>query len=237
MEAREIYRETLEILELGLTKTAITFRGTYHRLIDVPLALSPYQKPHPPFWYGVFTDPETAVIPARKGWNICGITNSASIAVAIARYRSAVDGVVAAHVKLAMNRIVVLADTDAKADELARKALTTYKEALNYLWGKFGAKAAQLPETFEDLKAKEFLITGSPDTVRAELARQAKIAGANYCMVKFSLGDLSDAATDNSIDLFVREVMPAFASNDSRTKFERKTLAPGGGPSCSALRS
>ena len=98
---------------------------------------------------------------------------------------------------------------------------------MNYLWGKFGAKAAQLPKTFEDLKAKEFLITGSPDTVRAELARQAKIAGANYCMVKFSLGDLSDAAADNSIDLFVREVMPAFASNDSRTKFERKTLAPG----------
>ena len=237
LEAREIYRETLEILELGLTKSAITFRGTYHRLIDVPLALSPYQKPHPPFWYGVFTDPETAVTPARKGWNICGITDSASIAVAIARYRSAVDGMVAAHVKLAMNRIVVLADTDAKADELARKALTTYKEALNYLWGKFGAKAAQLPETFEDLKAKEFLITGSPDTVRTELARQAKIAGANYCMVKFSLGDLSDAATDHSIDLFVREVMPAFASNDSRTKVEREMLAPGGGPSCSALRS
>jgi alkanesulfonate monooxygenase SsuD/methylene tetrahydromethanopterin reductase-like flavin-dependent oxidoreductase (luciferase family) len=193
-------------------------------LIDVPLALSPYQKPHPPFWYGVFTDPETAVTPAQKGWNICGITDSASIAVAIARYRSAVEGMVAAHIKLAMNRIVVLADTDAKADDLARKAFTSYKEALNYLWGKFGAKAAQLPESFEDLKAKEFLITGNPDTVRTELARQAKIAGVNYCMLKFSLGDLSDTATDQSIDLFVREVMPAFERKDSRTKVEM--LAP-----------
>src|SRR5262249_4500119 len=154
-----------EVLELGLTKSAITFRGTYHRFVDVPLALTPYQKPHPPFWYGVFTDPETAVAPTRKGWNICRITDSPSISGAIARYRSAVDGVVAPHVKLAMNRIVVLADTDAKAEELARKALTSYKDALNYLWGKFGAKAAQLPETFEDLKSKEFLVTGNPDTV------------------------------------------------------------------------
>ena len=97
---------------------------------------------------------------------------------------------------------------------------------MNYLWGKFGAKAAQLPENFEDLKAKEFLITGSPDTVRIELARQAKIAGVNYCMIKFSLGDLSDTATDHSIDMFVREVMPAFKSNDSRTKVESEMLAP-----------
>jgi hypothetical protein len=45
-------------------------------------------------------------------------------------------------------------------------------------------------------------------------------------MVKFSLGDLSDAATDHSIDLFVREVMPAFESNDRRTKVETEMLAP-----------
>ena len=124
-----------------------------------------------------------------------------------------------------MNRIVVLADTDAKAEELARKALTSYKDALNYLWGKFGAKAAQLPETFEDLKSKEFLVTGNPDTVRTELARQTRVAGVNYCMVKFSLGDLSDAATNHSIDLFVREVMPAFPRADSRTKVEPEMLA------------
>src|SRR5262249_39642731 len=88
LEARDIYRETLEVIELGLTKKTLTYRGTYHRFVDVPLALSPYQTPAPPFWYGVWTDPESAVEPARKGWNICGLTECANIAAVVARYRS-----------------------------------------------------------------------------------------------------------------------------------------------------
>ena len=214
LDARAIYLETLEVLELGLTKTTLTYEGKYHRFTDVPLALGPYQKPHPPFWYGIFTDPESAVGPARKGWNVCGITNSASIAVAIERYRSAAGGEIDPAIKLAMNRTVVVADTDAKAEELARAALPNYKESLNYLWAKFGAKAAQLPETFEAMKSKEFLITGNPDSVRGELARQAKKAGINLCILKFSLGDLSDTATDRSLELFIREVMPAFQTSE-----------------------
>ncbi|MBV8744789.1 MAG: LLM class flavin-dependent oxidoreductase [Xanthobacteraceae bacterium] len=224
LQAREIFLETLEVIELGLTKKTLTYGGKHHRFNDVPLALSPYQNPHPPFWYGVFTDPESAVMPARKGWNICGITESASIALAIERYRSAAGGTIDPRIKLAMNRTVVVADTDAKAEELARAALPAYKDALNHLWSKFGAKAVQLPETFEALKAKEYLITGSPDSVRDELARQLKTAGVNLCIVKFSLGDLSDTATDRSLDLFVREVMPAFLG--SRNPTDSRSAAP-----------
>ena len=215
LEAWDIFRETLEVLERGLGARTLTYHGRYHNFSNVPLVLEPYQKPHPPFWYGVFKDPESAVMPARKGWNICGITSSTSIGASVARYleiwREANAEKPRTLPKLGMHRIVVVGDSDARAEELARKAVTSYKDSLNYLWNRFGAKAAQLPESFESMRESDLLVAGNPDSVRTELARQARAAGVNYCAVKFSLGDLTDADTERSIELFVQHVMPAFA--------------------------
>jgi alkanesulfonate monooxygenase SsuD/methylene tetrahydromethanopterin reductase-like flavin-dependent oxidoreductase (luciferase family) len=215
LESWDIFAETLEVLERGLTGKTLTYHGRYHNFSNVPLALEPYQKPYPPFWYGVFKDPESAVMPARKGWNICGITSSASIGASVARYRETRRTIKGDETgpppKLGMHRIVVVADSDQRAEELARKAVTSYKNSLNYLWNRFGAKAAQLPESFESMCENELLVVGNPESVRTELRRQAQIAGVNYCAVKFSLGDLPDGDTERSIDLFVEHVMPAFA--------------------------
>ena len=215
LDSWDIFLETLEVLERGLTGKTLTYHGRFHSFSNVPLVLETFQKPHPPFWYGVFKDPESAAMPARKGWNICGITSSAGIGASVARYleiwRGADDGEPRAMPKLGMHRIVVVADSDARADALARAAMGSYKDSLNYLWSRFGARAAQLPESFESMRESELLVVGNPDTVRSELARQARVAGVNYCALKFSLGDLADDDTERSIDLFVEHVMPAFA--------------------------
>jgi alkanesulfonate monooxygenase SsuD/methylene tetrahydromethanopterin reductase-like flavin-dependent oxidoreductase (luciferase family) len=223
------------VLERGLAGTTLTYHGRYHNFSNVPLVLEPYQKPHPPFWYGVFKDPDSAVMPARKGWNICGITSSASVGASVARYRQVWSETHAqaprAPPKLGMHRIVVVAETDARAEELARKAVTSYKDSLNYLWNRFGAKAAQLPESFESMRESELLVVGNPDSVCTELARQARIAGVNYCAVKFSLGDLPDADTERSIDLFAAHVMPAFAlAPDERRRARHSGLAARASP-------
>jgi alkanesulfonate monooxygenase SsuD/methylene tetrahydromethanopterin reductase-like flavin-dependent oxidoreductase (luciferase family) len=221
LEARDIYRETLEVIEIGLSSNVLNFRGKYHCFVDVPLTLAPFQKPHPPFWYGVFTNPESAVEPARKGWNICGITDCEGISAAFNRYREIAKdqrGLSGHSAKLAIHRIIVVSDTNQQAEDLARTSLPNYKASLNYLWSKFGAKAAQLPESYEAMRDKELIIVGNPEVVREELARQINLTGANYCIVKFSLGDLSDKHTERSIDLFVREIMPWFNRSECHQK-------------------
>jgi len=56
------------VLQLGLTKPVLDFEGKYYTYTDVPMALQPLQKPHPPFWYGV-TRPESAAWAAKNRVN------------------------------------------------------------------------------------------------------------------------------------------------------------------------
>ncbi len=52
-------------------------------------------------------------------------------------------------------------------------------------------------------------MTGAPKTVARELAEVVRESGINYLMLVFSFGDLAPERAMRSMDLFVREVMPA----------------------------
>jgi hypothetical protein len=52
-------------------------------------------------------------------------------------------------------------------------------------------------------------VTGAPGTVARELAEVVRESGINYLMLVFSFGDLRPELAMRSMDLFVREVMPA----------------------------
>ena len=53
-------------------------------------------------------------------------------------------------------------------------------------------------------------VTGSPRTVRDEIARQIEESGANYFITRFAYGHLSHAQSTRSLELFVSEIMPHF---------------------------
>ena len=54
------------------------------------------------------------------------------------------------------------------------------------------------------------IITGSPLTVRDEIARQMEETGANYFITRFAFGNLTHKQSSRSLELFVSEVMPHF---------------------------
>ena len=63
------------------------------------------------------------------------------------------------------------------------------------------------------VEASRFLpLGGTPATAKAEIERQIEVSGANYLLCRFAFGGLSYEETMGSLDLFVREVMPAFAA-------------------------
>ena len=48
----------------------LSFDGSYYKFKDVPLHLTPFQRPHPPIWYGL-SNPESAARGRRRtGMNI-----------------------------------------------------------------------------------------------------------------------------------------------------------------------
>jgi alkanesulfonate monooxygenase SsuD/methylene tetrahydromethanopterin reductase-like flavin-dependent oxidoreductase (luciferase family) len=114
--------------------------------------------------------------------------------------------------KLGLLRFIVVAETDAEAERLARRAYPKWHDAYDHLYRKHGLvhERGEKTATYEVTFANGVRgICGAPAKVIRELRAQAEIAGVNYLVGQFCFGDLSEDEVARSIDLFAREVMPA----------------------------
>lgn len=212
LEALDRYKEVLEIVLLGLTQPKLTYKGDYHRYIDVPMVMRPLQQPHPPLWYGVWLDPKATIWPAQMGCNIATIISAKGVRPLTDRFRE--EWVKAQGAKplphMSLNRTVIIGKTDAEARAIAERAHKNYQHSLGYLWHIFGATPAHFPTDFEEVLEKEMIICGSASKVRDEVAKQCEVSGTNYLLARFAYGDMTDAEVEYSLDQFIEKVMPAF---------------------------
>lgn len=211
-EAEAIYRESLEVVIRGLTEVPLSFKGQYFTLEDVPVALEPFQKPHPPIWYGVHS-PDSAQRAARRGLNIISLDDAALTRTFTDSYRTARADAGAADAPeplIGIGRFVVVAETDEEALRLARRAYPMWHASFNYLFRRHGRSPRhQRAADFDGLCAEGMGIAGAPDTVARFLQADIEQASANYMVGQFAFGDLSREETLRSVALFTREVMPA----------------------------
>ena len=75
---REIFKETLQVLIDGMTKSRLTFEGRHYRYSDVPMELRPLQQPYPPLWYPTH-NPDSVRYAARHGFNFVGLGPAAAV--------------------------------------------------------------------------------------------------------------------------------------------------------------
>ncbi len=213
------YRETLAILIKGLTSERLNHHGEHYRFDDAPMILQPVQQPMPPLWAGVGSK-EDMVFAARHGMNAIGLGPSERIRDIAAFYRGAwtrhAGDPMRAHSPVQTPRIGALrqihvAASDAQAWEEAAPAYDRWYENLNWLWKEHGTQVSS--NLAGDLKTgvdNGAVIVGRPDTVRAAIATEAEMTGYNYVVLQFAFGTLSLDRVLRSIDLFAKEVMPAF---------------------------
>src|SRR6202051_3551313 len=86
-ETQERYSEAAEIVLKAMETNRLTHSGRYFSMYDVPITLSPIQKPHPPLWYGT-TKPETARWAAENSINIACVGKSSAIRAITDAYRA-----------------------------------------------------------------------------------------------------------------------------------------------------
>jgi alkanesulfonate monooxygenase SsuD/methylene tetrahydromethanopterin reductase-like flavin-dependent oxidoreductase (luciferase family) len=213
-EAQQVYAEALELIIKGLTERTLTFRGRFFNFDAVPMELTPSQKPHPPIWYGVHA-PDSAAPAARKGLRVVSLDPLAATRASFGAFRRAWTQAWgdAPTPLMGLGRFVVVAESDAVALALARRAYPKWYESfthLHRLHGRMGAHPR--PPTFVGLAEVGQGVAGSPATVAAFLRRELAETGSNYCVSQFAFGDLSLAETLRSIELFAQEVMPQLAS-------------------------
>jgi alkanesulfonate monooxygenase SsuD/methylene tetrahydromethanopterin reductase-like flavin-dependent oxidoreductase (luciferase family) len=209
--APAVYAEALELVLKGLTEKNLSFHGQFYRFDDVPMELAPLQKPHPPLWYGLHS-PDAAERVARLGFNTVSLDAAADTRAATDRYRAVWRECRgdAPLPKLGLGRFIVVADNDAAALALARRAYPRWHRSFTHLHGRHGWTAQHpRPPDFDTLAESGRGIAGAPATVTAALRAQLAESGTNYVVGQFAFGDLTPQECRRSVSLFAKEVMPA----------------------------
>jgi alkanesulfonate monooxygenase SsuD/methylene tetrahydromethanopterin reductase-like flavin-dependent oxidoreductase (luciferase family) len=212
LETEEIYREALEVILQGLTSEVLDHRGPRYTYRKVPMVLQPFQKPHPPLWYGLGHAAGAEWAATNK---VHVITNhTAELARPLLdRYRDVWErkhgG--AGMPKLGLGRHVVVARTEAEADALGRPNYAVWYANLTKLWRDFGALPTRFARDWDEARQRGIAIAGTPARVREEIERQVAASGCTYMVVRLMFGDMREEDAAAGIDLFTAEVMPHLA--------------------------
>jgi alkanesulfonate monooxygenase SsuD/methylene tetrahydromethanopterin reductase-like flavin-dependent oxidoreductase (luciferase family) len=211
-----MYAEAFEVLMRGLATRELTYEGKYYRFRNVPIELEPFQRPHPPLWYGIGR-PDATLWCAQNNVSVVTNLNAAMTRAITDRYRA--EWRALGHAPdtipfMGTNRHIVMADTDKEALETARPAYRQWRASFLKLWHRHNMRLpnpnALFPEEFEGAEAEGRAVAGAPAKVRDFLARDLAESGVNYLLCRFAFGSISRAEAERSIDLFGRYVMAEF---------------------------
>jgi alkanesulfonate monooxygenase SsuD/methylene tetrahydromethanopterin reductase-like flavin-dependent oxidoreductase (luciferase family) len=214
------FEEALDLMQLAWTGEPFSFDGDYYTIEpEAYVSPKPVQEPHPPIWYGV-SGPQSLRNAARRGAVL--ITSPRHGLGELQEHYSIYEDE-AAQVgyeitERPMMRELFIAETQEKAEELAAPAV-------DYLFTELYGKASAAGERelraddgslVEDKTAVEFAkfkaryIIGTPDHAIAEIERYRDALGITDMIGWTHLPGISGEAAMRSVELFAREVMPAF---------------------------
>ncbi|MBV9250871.1 MAG: LLM class flavin-dependent oxidoreductase [Acetobacteraceae bacterium] len=212
-EASAMYQEALEVILRGMACKELTFEGRYYRYHQVPMEMEPFQKPHPPLWYGIGRE-DAVPWAAQHRVNIVGNVTGAKMRPLTDRYRvewAAMKEDPQQLPLMGLGRHVVVAETEREALAVARRGYDKWRHSFLLLWRKHNMQLpnpnALFSDTFEEAEAEGRAVAGTPDKVRAFLQRQIDDGGLNYLPCRFAFGDIEPDEALHSLDLFTGHVM------------------------------
>ena len=208
-----MYAEALEVILRGMRGGPLTFEGKHYQYRDVPIEIEPFQRPHPPLWYGLGRVDAVPWAAANKV-NIVGNLFSEGMRTLTDRYRQEWASLGHAPEDMPLmgtGRHVVVAETEREALDVARRGYDKWRASFLKLWiqhGMMPAMHAVFPEKFETAQEQGRAVAGTPDQVRDFLLREVKAGGLNYLLCRFAFGDITGDEALHSVNLFVKHVMP-----------------------------
>jgi alkanesulfonate monooxygenase SsuD/methylene tetrahydromethanopterin reductase-like flavin-dependent oxidoreductase (luciferase family) len=226
-QSRDIFLDAYACLSTALTNDRFDYAGKHYQFSDVPMPMRPLQAPHPPFWYPSSGN-DGATWAGEQGMHFVTNGPTTRAGETIAAFRKALErrGSEAqpkpefpGGAAVGVLRHVVVAETDADAERIARPAIEHHAKSLNWLRGLHGGKAAvhqanvHRGEDFDSWVANEMAVCGSPATVSAKLRRQIDALGINYLIGYLFFGSMRLEDALRSLRLFAAEVMPRLEAN------------------------
>jgi alkanesulfonate monooxygenase SsuD/methylene tetrahydromethanopterin reductase-like flavin-dependent oxidoreductase (luciferase family) len=214
-KAPEMNREATEVILKAFRSDLLDHDGKYYHFRKVRIAARPLQQPHPPLWFAPI-EPSRAADAARVKGHIVTLIPDAGVKALTDAYRAAwqADGNAGAAMPLmGAFRHVVVAESDAKALDIARPAYRQWRHHMAFLWEWAGIEfpiGMVYPQDFDALQAMGMGVAGAPEAVRRYIASAVAATGITYFVCDMAFGSIPFDAASRSVDLFAREVMPQF---------------------------
>lgn len=187
-ESADRFREAVEIVLAAWTQERMSFKGKHFAFDDVEVMPKPLQQPHPPTWMAA-TSEGAIDWAASRGFSILMDPHASfrELGDKRRRYREqlAKAGFSDAGRDIPMARLIALAPTKAKAEEIARRGAGFLVDA--YAGPQHAHRKHMSPRTYDGKDPVQHyldsvVLHGTPDSVLEEIARLKEEVGLNYLM-------------------------------------------------------
>jgi luciferase family oxidoreductase group 1 len=217
---RARWDESIDILLRAFEGKPFTYDGKLFKIPETSVFPQPLQKPHPPIWITA-QSPDSVEAAVRRGFNV--LTGGFGVPIErMAEFRRLFDRMVAEvkpprPLEVGVQRAVYVTHDEADARAAAEEARWNMRVTLSlrhHYERVEGGRAIPVPAAKEpdvDDLLDRFLVIGTPDTVVRQIRRIREAVGITHFNCSFWFGDLGQARVLRSMELFAREVMPAFA--------------------------
>jgi luciferase family oxidoreductase group 1 len=218
-DSRQRFEEGLNILLKAFEGKPFAHEGKHWQFGETSVFPVPVQKPHPPLWI-VGQSEESILSNARRGFNIV----SGGFGVPIERlreFRKSLDAMdipaaTRAKIRVSTQRPVYVTTDENELPEIVEQARWNMRVTLSLRQGlervekghAIAVPFANEPST-ADLLEKYFVV-GTPKQCVERLKDLKAAMGIDHFNASFWFGDLSRERVLRSMELFAKEVMPAF---------------------------
>lgn len=216
---RARWEESIDVILKSFGGRPFTYEGKIFKIPETTVFPQPVQRPRPPIWITA-QSPDSVEAAVRRGFNV--LTGGFGVPIErMAEFRRLFDRMVAEvkpeqPLEVGVQRAVCVTDSVADARAAAEEARWNMRVTLSLRnhyerveQGRAIAVPAPNEPTTDDLLDR-FLVIGTPDTVIRQITRIRDLVGITHFNCSFWFGDLEQARVLRSMELFAREVMPAF---------------------------
>lgn len=213
------FEEALDLMIEAWTRPRFSFSGKFYRVPECTVTPKPVQQPYPPIWYGVSAPSSIRRAARRRAVLIASPRHGlAELQEHYRIYEEAAREAGWTPTERPVIRSLFVAETQAEAERIAAPAV-------DYLFRElYGAKSAQGQRvlrnddgtvitdpgavSFETFR-KRYVI-GTPDFACREIERYRDELGATEILCWMHMAGIRGEDAARSMELFAREVMPAF---------------------------
>lgn len=205
--------EAVPLIHRLWSEENVTHAGRHYRVTNATVGPRPVQRPRPPIWFAGWVEP--AIRRAGRlgdAWLGGPSAKLDELAACVCLYREArlAAGRGAEASDVALMRYVFVAESRERARAIAGAPFIRSFEATYFRWPHPVVKRPAGPLTIERL-AEDRIILGDPASCLEQIQRFRTALGLTHLICRISAPGIPREAARASLDLFTREVMPAFA--------------------------